>query len=271
MSSVNGGNARALRRLDLVFCVDLTGSMGGLIASARAHVGRVLDALQVELGKDLRVGFVGYRDHSDGPKLLEVTPLSADVAQVRKAIDAAKVDGGGDAPEAVYAGLVKCLELKWAEGSYRVVILIGDAPPHGVGARGDAYPVDPTGLSVDDMANQLETEGLFVHALSLTPHDKVMETAFRRLSISTGGTYSDATSPDAAMQIVETVTQQFLRDLEFDAKLLALLESGLEAPEPKDENEIVPTRDELAAKRLEVPVQQVWGGMMRLRRRRLFR
>jgi len=70
---------------------------------------------------------------------------------------------------------------------------------------------------------------------------------------------------------VETVTQQFLRDLEFDAKLLALLESGLEAPEPKDENEIVPTRDELAAKRLDVPVQQVWGGMMRLRRRRLFR
>ena len=38
-------SAFMLRRLDLVFCVDLTGSMGGLIAAARAHIGRVLDAL----------------------------------------------------------------------------------------------------------------------------------------------------------------------------------------------------------------------------------
>lgn len=264
-------NTHLLSRLDLVFCVDLTGSMGGLIASARAHVGRVLDALKAELKDDLRVGFVGYRDHSDGPqKLLQTEPLTTDVERVRKIIDGVKVDGGGDAPEAVYAGLVQCLELAWREGSYRVVILIGDAPPHGVGAAGDSYRVDPTGLSLDDMANRMETEGLFVHALSLTPHDKVMESAFRRLSISTGGTYSDATSPDAAMRIVETITQQFLKDLEFDRRLLARLGQGVVVPEPKDEDEVVPTRDEVLARALDVPVQQVWGGLMRLRRRRLF-
>lgn len=261
-----------LNRLDLVFCVDLTGSMGGLINSARAHIGRVLDALKAELGDGLHVGFVGYRDHSDGPqKLLQVEPLSADVARVRKVIDEVKVDGGGDAPEAVYSGLIKCLELKWREGSYRVVILIGDAPPHGVGAGGDNYKVDPTGLSVDDMANRMETDGLFVHALSLTPHDKVMESAFRRLSISTGGTYNDATSPDAAMRVVETVTQQFLKDLEFDARVLERLEAGVVVPEPKSDDDLVPTRDEVLAKLLDVPVQQVWGGLMRLRRRRLLR
>ncbi|MFO0599801.1 MAG: vWA domain-containing protein [Myxococcaceae bacterium] len=259
-----------LKRLDLVFCIDVTGSMGGLIASARQHVGKVLDALQTELGDGLRVGFVGYRDHSDGPKLLTVEPLSGDVKKVRKAIDEVKVDGGGDAPEAVFAALVKCLELDWQKASYRVVILIGDAPPHSVGAPGDSYKNDPTGLTLDDVANRMETEGLFVHALSLTPHDKIMESAFKRLSISTGGTYSDATSPDAAMKVVGTVTQQFLADLEFDAKLLARLQAGVNVPEPKDENDEVPSRDELVAKLLNVPVQQVWGGMMRLRRRRLF-
>jgi hypothetical protein len=260
-----------LRRLDLVFCVDLTGSMGGLIASARAHIGRVLDALKTELKDDLRVGLVGYRDHSDGPKLLQVEPLTTDVEKVRVAINEAKVDGGGDAPEAVFAGLVKCLELPWAEGSYRVVILIGDAPPHSVGAPGDSYKVDPTGLTLDDVANRMETEGLFVHALSLSPQDKVMENSFRRLSISTGGTYSDATSPDAAMRIVETVTQQFLRDLDFDRRLLERLKQGIEVPEPKNDDDIVPTRDELMAKALQVPVQEVWGGLMRLRRRRLLK
>lgn len=259
-----------LRRLDLVFCVDLTGSMGGLIASARAHIGRILDALRAELKDDLRVGLVGYRDHSDGPKLLQVESLTTDVEKVRKAINDAKVDGGGDAPEAVFAGLVKCLALPWAQGSYRVVILIGDAPPHSVGAPGDSYKVDPTGLTLDDVANRMETEGLFVHALSLSPNDKVMESSFRRLSISTGGTYSDATSPDAAMKIVETVTQQFLKDLDFDRRLLERLQQGVDVPEPKNDDDIVPTRDEVLAKLLSVPVQEVWGGMMRLRRRRLF-
>ena len=259
-----------LRRLDLVFCVDLTGSIGGLIASARAHIGRILDALRAELKDDLRVGLVGYRDHSDGPKLLQVESLTTDVEKVRKAINDAKVDGGGDAPEAVFAGLVKCLELPWAQGSYRVVILIGDAPPHSVGAPGDSYKVDPTGLTLDDVANRMETEGLFVHALSLSPNDKVMESSFRRLSISTGGTYSDATSPDAAMRIVETVTQQFLKDLDFDRRLLERLQQGVDVPEPKNDDDLVPTRDEVVAKLLSVPVQEVWGGMMRLRRRRLF-
>lgn len=35
-------------------------------------------------------------------------------------------------------------------------------------------------------------------------------------------------------------------------------------------NDIVPTRDEVVAKLLSMPVQEVWGGMVRLRRRRLF-
>lgn len=65
--------------------------------------------------------------------------------KVRKAINDAKVDGGGDAPEAVFAGLVRCLELPWAQGSYRVVILIGDAPPHSVGAPATATSRTPPG------------------------------------------------------------------------------------------------------------------------------
>ena len=72
------------------------------------------------------------------------------------------------------------------------------------------------------------------------------------------------------MKIVETVTQQFLRDLEFDGKLLQRLQQGVEVPEPKNDDGIVPTRDEVLAKVLKVSVQEVWGGMMRLRRRRLF-
>src|SRR5207244_12981958 len=131
-----------------------------------------LDPLGKELGGGLRVAIVGYRDHSDGDELLEVHDFDADLARVGKAVQGLGVSGGGDAPEAVYAGLQACVKLKWARGSYRVIVLVGDAPPHAVGAPGDAYAKgDPTGFNLDDMANALETEGLFVHALSMQPRD----------------------------------------------------------------------------------------------------
>lgn len=260
----------ALSRLDLAFCVDLTGSMSGFIAGAKQHMARVLEALQVALGAGLNVAIVGYRDHSDGPKLLEVHPLDADLTRVAAAVQKLTVSGGGDAPEAVYAGLKACLELTWREGSYRVVILVGDAPPHGVGAAGDAYARgDPTGYSLDDMANALETEGLFVHALSMQPRDTVLASSFQRLSISTGGSYHDATGSDAAIRIVEAVTQSLLQDIDFDRRLLKQLEAGVEVPAPKSDDDIVPSRAEVLAKLLKVDVQTVHGGLMRLRRRRL--
>ena len=48
-----------LSRIDLVFCVDLTGSMSAFIAMARAHMMRILDAMREELGDGLRVAIVG--------------------------------------------------------------------------------------------------------------------------------------------------------------------------------------------------------------------
>jgi hypothetical protein len=259
-----------LNRLDLAFCVDLTGSMGGFIESAKRHMVRVLEALKAELGDGVRVAIVGYRDHMDGDKLTEVHPFEADLKKVDATINGLKVSGGGDAPEAVYSGLQACLGLTWREGSYRVVILVGDAPPHAVGAHGDSYAKgDPTGLSLDDMANALETDGLFVHALAMQPRDALLASSFQRLSISTGGGYHDASSSDAAIKVVETITKSLLADIELDRRLLARIREGVRVPEPKDENEIVPSRSELFAKLLKVDVTDVHGGMMRLRRRRI--
>jgi|GEM_PF-1513467 len=258
-----------LSTIDLVFCVDLTSSMSGFIASAKQSIAQVLEAFAAQLHGGLRVAIVGYRDHCDGDKLLEVYPLDADLARISAAIATLVVSGGGDAPEAVYSGLEACLALAWAPGSYRVIILVGDAPPHGVGAAGDSHAKgDPTGLTLDDMANKLETEGVFIHALSMRPTDKLLASSFRRLSISTGGGYHE-TSSAAAMSIVETVTDSLLKDIELDTRVLARLREGVHVPEPVDDNDAPPSREQIIAKLLRVDVHDVHGGMMRLRRRRL--
>ena len=66
-----------LLQLDLVFCVDLTGSMSGFISVAKRQMAQVLDAFAPQLHGGLRVGIVGFRDHCDGDKLLATNKAKA--------------------------------------------------------------------------------------------------------------------------------------------------------------------------------------------------
>lgn len=251
-----------LSRLDLAFCVDLTGSMGGFIQAAREHMVSILDALRGSLGDGLRVAVVGYRDHCDA-KTCEVRPFETNPRAVKATLDGLSVMGGGDYPEAVFTGLAACLDLPWRAGAYRVVVLVGDAPPHGCGAAGDSHAKrDPSGLDLDEVANRLEEAGIFVHALAMMPPGRadvepVLERTFHRLSISTGGAFHDARGAAAAMAIVETIGHRFLADIAFDRTLHEVL-----VQEAASDVEAL-------AKRLRTTPSDVNAGLMRLRQRKL--
>jgi hypothetical protein len=253
-----------LSRIDLVLCVDATGSMGPFISAAKKQLLGVLEGLQTKVGDELRVAIVAYREHSPQLPTTEAFSFGAprEAAKWLEALMPKSPTDNSDAAEAVFTGLVECLALPWRAGAYRIVVLAGDAPPHGCGAVGaayaDRYAVDPTGLSLDDMANRLEADGVFVHALAMvpTPYQAQLEKAFERLAVATGGSMHRVTGGDAAMAVVEQISRRFLDDLEFDARLFETMKGG-EAD------------SEALAKRLGVKAEQIWAGQMRLRQRRL--
>jgi hypothetical protein len=260
--------AASLAYLDLVFCVDLTSSMTPFVAAARTHMERVLDALREMTDLDLRVAIVGYRDHGK-IELVETHPFASASAETKQRLHALVLKSppeNSDAAEAVFSGLVACIGLPWRNGAYRIVVLVGDAPPHGCGATASPYPdrfaQDPTGLSLDDMANKLEEAGIFVHSLAMIPsvhphHDAVLRTAFTRIGIGTGGAFHVASSGDAAMAVVETVSKRCLVHLQLDREIYAALpKSG----EPDAE---------AIAKRVHATPDDVFAGLMRLRQRGL--
>lgn len=51
--------------------------------------------------------------------------------------------GGGDGPEAQTAALAEALDMSWSENAVKIVILITDAPPHGLGEIGDGFSQSP--------------------------------------------------------------------------------------------------------------------------------
>ena len=48
--------------------------------------------------------------------------------------------GGGDGPEAQTAALDKALNVEWRKDAAKIVVLITDAPPHGIGEANDLIP-----------------------------------------------------------------------------------------------------------------------------------
>jgi hypothetical protein len=169
-------SAASLAYIDVAFCVDITSSMTPFIAAARLHMTRVLDALRAHPGVDLRVAIVTYRDHGTG-NVVEIHPFAGASAETQRRFDTltlASPPENTDAAEAAFSGLLACEGLPWRPGAYRIVVLVGDAPPHGCGATASPYPdrfpdLDPTGIGLDDMANRLEASGIFVHALAMIP------------------------------------------------------------------------------------------------------
>jgi hypothetical protein len=117
------------RGLDVVFVVDATASMDRFIQRARSTIDDIIADLSAVV-PDLRLGIVAYRDRQDD-WLTRQVDLTDDRYRIHNFLSDLEAAGGGDFEEAVDEGLRVATEsLAWRDGTRRVVILVGDAPPH---------------------------------------------------------------------------------------------------------------------------------------------
>ncbi|HTE06879.1 MAG TPA: vWA domain-containing protein, partial [Planctomycetota bacterium] len=117
------------RGLDLVFVVDATASMGKFIAQARATIDEIIADVSAVV-PDLRLGVVAYRDRPSDAVTQSVA-LTDDRYRIHNFLADLDAVGGGDFEEAVEEGLrVAIEEQPWRPGARRVLVLVGDAPPH---------------------------------------------------------------------------------------------------------------------------------------------
>jgi uncharacterized protein YegL len=130
-------------RIDVVFVLDTTGSMGGLIAGAKAKIWSIANHLASARPAPLiRMGLVGFRDRGD-EYITTVTPLTDDLDAVYGKLMAFSAGGGGDTPESVNQALSEAVtRFAWNPDPavYKVMFLVGDAPPHMDYANDVLYP-----------------------------------------------------------------------------------------------------------------------------------
>ncbi|HYN85965.1 MAG TPA: vWA domain-containing protein [Pyrinomonadaceae bacterium] len=137
--------------LEMVFVLDTTGSMGGLLEGAKQKIWSIVNEVQQQPAKpSVRIGLVAYRDRGDA-YVTQVLPLTNDLDRVYTTLMDFRAEGGGDTPENVRRALADAVaRAGWSQGKpdrvARIIFLVGDAPPH------DDYRDEPDVLTTTQLA-----------------------------------------------------------------------------------------------------------------------
>ncbi len=120
-------------KIDVVFVLDTTGSMEGLIETAKEKIWSIATTMaSAQQAPEIRIGLVAYRDRGDS-YVTKVVELSDDLDSVYATLMDFEAGGGGDTPESVNKALYDAVhEMSWSQQdqAYQVIFLVGDAPPH---------------------------------------------------------------------------------------------------------------------------------------------
>lgn len=186
-----GQNIAAPMRLDLVFLIDATGSMGDEIAKLKNSMRAMSQQISQLPGQpDICYGLVAYRDRGDA-FITRTHDFTDDLGAFQQQLANVQAHGGGDTPEALNEALHEVVHgLSWRQQAARMVVLVADAPPH----------LDYGGPQYDRDMQAALSKGIKLFAVGASGLDPVGEYIYRQMAQYTAGrfvflTYRDASNP----------------------------------------------------------------------------
>lgn len=178
-------------RLDLVFLIDATGSMGDEIAKLKASMRAMSQQISQLPGQpDICYGLVAYRDRGDA-FLTRTHDFTDDLGAFQGVLARVQAGGGGDKPEALNEALHETVHgLSWRSDAARMVVLVADAAPH-LDYAGPQYDVDMQAALA---------KGIKLFAVGASGLEPEGEYIYRQMAQYTAGrfvflTYKDAADP----------------------------------------------------------------------------
>jgi hypothetical protein len=201
---------KAPPRVEVVFALDTTGSMSGLIEGAKRKIWSISQYIATgEPRPDLRIGLVAYRDKGDA-YVTRFYDLTDDLDEVFSKLQSFEAGGGGDTPEHVSKALYDAVyRTSWStdQSVLRQVYLVGDAPPHT--DYNDGYDYRKIARHASDL-------GIHINTIRCG-YDRQTEMVWNEISHTAAGAYA---SIDQAGGMVAVATPYDDRLAELNAKLV---------------------------------------------------
>ena len=181
-------------KVEVVFVLDTTGSMGGLIGAAKEKIWSIATTMgSAQQAPEIRMGLVAYRDRGDA-YITQVTDLSSDLDSVYSTLMGFRAQGGGDGPESVNAALFDAVQkMSWSaeKSTYRAVFLVGDAPPH------MDYPNE---MQYPEILEFAKSRGIVVNAIQ-SGNSAQTRTEWTQIAQLGGGEYFDVDQDGSVLAI----------------------------------------------------------------------
>lgn len=195
-------------RIEVVFVLDTTSSMSGLIEAAREKIWSIANTMaSAQQNPQIKMGLIAFRDRGDD-YVTRVLDLSEDLDTMYAKLMDFRAQGGGDTPESVNQALYDAVnQVSWSlqNDVYKVIFLIGDAPPHMDYENDIKYP------QILDMAKH---KGIVVNAIQSGQQTQTTP-AWQQIAALGGGRYFQVENSGNAVAL----------DTPFDKKLAKLANS----------------------------------------------
>jgi Skp family chaperone for outer membrane proteins len=186
--------ATAHPKIEVVFVLDTTSSMGGLIEGAKENIWSIASSMaQAHPTPELHMGLVAFRDRGDD-YVTKVIDLSTDLDSMYSTLMEFHPAGGGDGPESVNQALHDAVHrISWSQDpqSYKAIFLVGDAPPH------MDYPDD---VKYPETLKAAAARGIVVNAIQ-AGNDPSTRQTFERIAMLEQGAYFQVAQQGDALAV----------------------------------------------------------------------
>lgn len=172
--------------LDLVFVMDLTGSMGDELNDMRSSLGAIIRTAR-RLAPTLNAGFVAFKDFDDDylTRAYSLAHMEGrNIGDLLSFVERLKASGGGDVPEPVDIALKAAMEMPWRDDVRGRIVVIGDAPAH---AANEGRVLQ---MAADFAKSGSALGGRRISAI-FTGDNPRAQSFYRRLAAAGGGDFTD--------------------------------------------------------------------------------
>ena len=170
------------KKLDLMFMIDTTGSMGDEIFYLQKELEDVIQRVkQQNANLPVRLSCNFYRDLTDD-YIVRSNEFSDNISSQLMYLNAEQALGGGDYEEAVELALEDAVNNhSWDNDSVKLMFLVLDAPPHNT---------DEIKAQLAETLKDAIAKGIRIIPVASSGVDKSTEFLLRTFAMTTGGTYT---------------------------------------------------------------------------------
>ena len=163
-----------VNQADIIFVLDVTGSMSGEIDGVKENIVEFADSLSYQ-GIDFRLGMVTFLDEIEN-----IYDFTSDVQLFQQYVNEQYAHGGGDLPENSLEALMAASQFDFRPAANRVFIWITDASYH----INNSY----TQLTPQEVVNEMLTHSIVPHGIGRTQYQLDY---FNPILFPTGGDFYD--------------------------------------------------------------------------------